>query len=132
MERAATVGRRLLRAWAADPLFAPLEKLPKVKSALESIVLDGQLAQGTGAFFANPGSSKIPSPLAETRLGEIGVPTLVLVGDLDDPEFRAHADELATGIPDAEKVVIAGSGHMSTMEKPEEVDRALGAFLAKH
>lgn len=121
-----------LRAWAADPLFAPLEKLPKVKAAVEDIVLVGHLAQGTGAFFANPGSAKAPSPLSETRLGEIGVPSLVLVGELDDPEFRAHADELADGIPGAEKVVIAGSGHMSTMEKPEEVDKALGSFLAKH
>jgi hypothetical protein len=72
-----------------------------------------------------------PAPLAETRLGELSAPTLVIVGDLDDPEFVAHADTVAAAIPGAEKVVIAGAGHMSVMEKPDEANRALEAFLAK-
>jgi pimeloyl-ACP methyl ester carboxylesterase len=73
-----------------------------------------------------------PSPLAETHLSDLGMPTLVLVGALDDPEFGAHADAVAAAVSESEKIVIDGSGHISTMEKPDDVNRALETFLAKH
>lgn len=121
-----------LRAWAGDSLLGPANKIPSVKAELEDIVMVGHLAQGTGAFFANPLSATPPTPLAETHLGDLKMPTLVIVGDLDDPEFVAHADVIAGAVGGSEKVVIEGSGHMSTMEKPDEVNQALEAFLAKH
>jgi 3-oxoadipate enol-lactonase len=121
-----------LRAWMGDALFVPAGKIAQVKADLEEIVLVGHLGLGTGAYFANPLSAMSPSPLAETRLGDLKMPMLVIVGDLDDPEFVAHADFIAGAVSGSEKVVIEGSGHMSTMEKPDEVNQALEAFLAKH
>jgi pimeloyl-ACP methyl ester carboxylesterase len=121
-----------LRGWMSDALFVPASKNAEVKAELEEIVMVGHLAQGPGAFFSNPGSAMSPSPLPETHLSDLGMPTLVLVGALDDPEFRAHADAVAAAVPGSEKIVIEGSGHMSTMEKPDDVNRALEAFLAKH
>ena len=95
-------------------------------------MLGGHLALGAGAFFANPLTAATPAPLAETRLSEIAVPTLVVVGDLDDPEFVEHADTLATTVPGAQKLVIEGAGHMSPMEKPDEVNAALNAWSTAH
>ena len=120
-----------LRAWMSDALFVPASKNAQVKADLEEIVMVGHLAQGPGAFFSNPGSAMSPSPLPETHLSDLEMPTLVLVGALDDPEFRAHADAVAAAVSGSEKIVIEGSGHMSTMEKPDDVNRALEAFLAK-
>ena len=62
-------------------------------------------------------------------LGAIGCPTLVLVGDSDQltpPELSA---ELADGIPEARLVVVAGSGHLTPLDQPEEVTKALVAWL---
>lgn len=68
-------------------------------------------------------------PQASTRLEEIGCPTLVLVGDLDQPAILEVADQLAEGIPGARKEVIPGTAHASNMEKPAEFNRLLLEFL---
>ena len=49
------------------------------------------------------------------RLGEIACPTTVLVGDEDTP-FRAPAEALASGITDAELVVIPDAAHSPQLE----------------
>lgn len=68
-------------------------------------------------------------PQASTRLGEIGCPTLVLVGDLDQPAILEVADQLAAGISGARKEVIPGTAHAPNMEKPSEFNRLLMDFL---
>jgi 2-succinyl-6-hydroxy-2,4-cyclohexadiene-1-carboxylate synthase len=52
-----------------------------------------------------------------SRLGSIGVPTTVLVGELDR-EFRAPAELLAREIPDSFLVVLAEAGHQPQLEAP--------------
>lgn len=121
-----------LRSWLADPLFVPANWNAQVKAELDAIVLTGHVAQGAGAFFPNALTATSPSPLAETRLGELEMPTLVVVGALEDPEFIAHAGFITDAVAGAEKAVIDGAGHMSNMEKPDDVNRALEAFLSKH
>ena len=62
-------------------------------------------------------------------LGAIDRPTLVLVGDSDQltpPELSA---EIAGSIPGARLVVVAGAGHLSTLDQPEQVTRALVGWL---
>ena len=62
-------------------------------------------------------------------LGAIDRPTLVLVGDSDQltpPELSA---EIAGSIPGARLVVVAGAGHLSTLDQPDQVTRALVAWL---
>jgi 3-oxoadipate enol-lactonase len=62
-------------------------------------------------------------------LGEIAVPTLVVVGTEDAVTPRADATEMAAGIPAARLVAIEGAGHLSNLEAPDEFSRALGDFL---
>jgi 3-oxoadipate enol-lactonase len=68
-------------------------------------------------------------PPASVRLGEIGVPTLILVGDEDVEDFRLIADRLAAEIAGARKLVIPDAAHVLALEKPDEFNRALLDFL---
>ena len=62
-------------------------------------------------------------------LGQIKCPTLVVVGDEDQLTPPELADEMADGISGARLEVIAGCGHMSTMEKPDQVTGLLQDWL---
>lgn len=63
------------------------------------------------------------------RLRDIAVPTLVIVGE-EDPTFPPPiARAIASGIPDAHLVVIPESGHVTPVEQPEAVTRAMRSFL---
>jgi pimeloyl-ACP methyl ester carboxylesterase len=63
-------------------------------------------------------------------LGAIEVPTLVLVGAQDALTPPELAREMADGIEGASLVVVPQSGHLSTLERPEAVTRALQAWLS--
>lgn len=64
------------------------------------------------------------------RLGEIRVPTLIFVGDRDEP-FLEPAQVMRDGIPNAELVTISNCGHSPHIEFPDEFNRILGDFLSR-
>jgi 3-oxoadipate enol-lactonase len=68
-------------------------------------------------------------PPANERLGEIRVPTLIVLGAEDVPDMTAIADVLERGIPDTRRVTIEGAGHLPSLERPEELNRLLLDFL---
>ncbi len=70
-----------------------------------------------------------PEPRATTRLADVRCATLVVVGDRDVPDMLEIADVLATSIPGARKAVIEGSGHLPSLERPDELNRLLLDFL---
>ena len=61
-------------------------------------------------------------------MGEIRVPTLVLVGD--QPYFQTRAEYLQQCIPGAQIEIFPGSGHNLMMEDPERFNEAVLKFLA--
>src|SRR5947209_5660438 len=63
-------------------------------------------------------------------LAAIGCPTLVLVGAQDEATPPALSEEMAAGIPGARLVTVPDCGHLSTMEKPEAVTRALAEWMS--
>jgi pimeloyl-ACP methyl ester carboxylesterase len=63
-------------------------------------------------------------------LPSIRVPTLVVVGERDEP-FLAAADYMAAKIPGAAKVVVRDAGHASNVDQPAAFDAAVTAFLAR-
>ena len=63
-------------------------------------------------------------PPASERLTQIKPPTLIIVGANDTAATAASADRLASLITGAQKVVIAGAGHMVNMDAPAEFNRA--------
>jgi pimeloyl-ACP methyl ester carboxylesterase len=69
------------------------------------------------------------APLLD-RLGEIRVPTTVLVGS-GDANFLAPAHELATAIPGAQRVDIPDAAHQPQLENPDAWLAAIEAHLAR-
>lgn len=69
---------------------------------------------------------------ATDDLGEIGVPTTVIVGEDDFATPPAHAEVIAGGIPGARLRVIAGALHLTPVEEPdafvEELERLVAAL----
>jgi pimeloyl-ACP methyl ester carboxylesterase len=63
------------------------------------------------------------------RLGEIRAPTLVMVGELDQPDFGEIARTLAAEIPGARFLELPGMGHLPPMEDPEQFSEAVLDFL---
>jgi pimeloyl-ACP methyl ester carboxylesterase len=70
-----------------------------------------------------------PEPRAAARLGDVRCPTLVVVGDRDVPDLLEIANVLKTSVPGARKAVIEGSGHLPSLERPNELNRLLLEFL---
>jgi pimeloyl-ACP methyl ester carboxylesterase len=65
----------------------------------------------------------------EGELGRVAVPTLVVLGEDEDPEQRARGERLAERIAGARLARIAGAGHMVPLEQPAALASAVGAFL---
>jgi pimeloyl-ACP methyl ester carboxylesterase len=70
------------------------------------------------------------TPTAD-RLSEIGVPTLVVAGDLDVPAILTIADALARGIAGAEKRILTGRSHHPNLEDPRTFNDLLLEFLRR-
>ena len=70
-------------------------------------------------------------PDAGPVLPTIQVPTLVLTGADDQWSTPEVHRAMAAAIPHAELVLIPRAAHMSTMERPEEVTRAMRAWLQR-
>jgi len=62
------------------------------------------------------------------HLPEIRVPTLVIVGELDEP-FIGASEYMAAKIPGARLEVIPGAGHAANLDNPDHFNRVLSAFL---
>ncbi len=67
---------------------------------------------------------------ARPMLATIACPTLVVVGEGDELTPPALAEEIAGGIAGARLVVVPDSGHLSTLEQPAAVNRALAEWLS--
>ena len=63
------------------------------------------------------------------RLGEIEVPALIVVGEMDEPLPPAYSREIVGALVNASLVEVKKAGHMSNLEQPELFNAALLAFL---
>ncbi len=84
--------------------------------------LPGILAIGRGIFSR--------SSVLE-RLGEIRVPTLVMVGEDDISRPPHESERIARAIPGARLERISEAGHMANLERPDRVTPILESFLAQ-
>ncbi len=69
-------------------------------------------------------------PDSRPQLAAIRCPSLVLVGDSDAITPPEAARNIAAGIAAARLVIVGQSGHLSTLEQPDAVTRALIDWLA--
>jgi pimeloyl-ACP methyl ester carboxylesterase len=93
--------------------------------------LNRQMAEDVGPeAFVRQQTATMGRPDSRPMLATIDCPTLVLVGEQDELTPPGHAREIADGIRGARLVMVPDSGHLSTLEQPDAVTRALLEWLA--
>jgi pimeloyl-ACP methyl ester carboxylesterase len=83
------------------------------------------------ALRAPPAGAELDAAPAHARLGEIGVPALVMQGSLDFPHIVARSRRMASALPRGTLAEIGGTAHLPSLERPEEVTRAVAAFAGR-
>jgi len=132
-----TASRRDLMALAKadgiDPISDRLLPLFIDGSRLDDAALVDtvrQMARDTGVeSFLRQETAIMGRKDARADLADITCPTLVVCGDRDTLLPPDLSREIAAGIPGARLEMIEGSGHLTTLEKPDAVNRVLADFL---
>jgi 3-oxoadipate enol-lactonase len=101
--------------WAgAGPAAAVTEQL---RSAARAVLSSGDLEQ--------------PDPPVFDRLGEISVPTSLLVGDADYPPLIQANRQAAARIPGCELTVVPGMDHLPPLREPDLVLSTIRSTLSR-
>lgn len=87
------------------------------------------ISRRTPDVFASQIQALLARPDATTLLPQIPCPTLLLCGRDDQWSPLARHEVMQQAIPGARLEVIEMSGHMTTLEQPQSVSRALAAWL---
>ena len=113
-----------------EPLFFSwVHRSRRTDGQLRQIVW--RMAEETGPeAFVRQQTAIMTRPDSRPGLAAIRCPTLVLVGDGDEATPPDRAAEIANGIAGARLVTVPESGHLSTLEQPQHVTRALLEWLA--
>ncbi|MPV36979.1 alpha/beta fold hydrolase [Georgenia subflava] len=69
---------------------------------------------------------------ADVDLADVTAPTLAVSGDLDLSDFAGVADRVAAAVPGAERVRLAGVGHLPSLERPDATASLVRDFLLRH
>ena len=80
------------------------------------------------AWAAGAEEEELDPPVSD-RLGEVRCPTLVLVGDEDVSDMVAIAAHVADSVGGARLVTVSGAAHLPSLERADEVNTLLLAFL---
>lgn len=100
-----------------------------VDEALTTLIASMADDVGKDAFFRQQ-RAIIDRVDSRPYLGRIQCPTLVLCGRDDAIAPLEVHEEMAGGIPDAGLRVVEHCGHLSTLERPEAVTRAMAAWIS--
>lgn len=101
-------------------------------NAADEAQVEGYLAlvrRAGAAQLVRQNRAVMARPDLRPLLARISCPALVMVGEADQLTPPEHADEIAAGIAGAQRMTIAGAGHMLTLEQPDRVAQALLQWL---
>ncbi|WP_316175267.1 MULTISPECIES: alpha/beta hydrolase [unclassified Bradyrhizobium] len=89
------------------------------------------LKKNAAALRAPPTGATLDVAPAFPRLAEIVAPSLVIRGDLDFPHIQQRSRLLAATMPNGSGHELAGTAHLPSLERPQEVMRLIADFLAR-
>jgi 3-oxoadipate enol-lactonase len=112
--------------WVDGPARSP----ESVDSSVRERVREMNLATFTRHDEYERAEPQPLEPEASSRLAQIRMPTLVVVGDQDVSGIQANAERLATEISGARKVIIPNTAHVPNMERPQEFNKIVLDFLS--
>jgi pimeloyl-ACP methyl ester carboxylesterase len=84
-----------------------------------------------GTPEVNPLMMKTQPNYSARDMAEIGAPVTIVQSEHDEFIKREHAEYLAQSIPNAELVVLNGVSHFAPLQRPEQFNDALLAFLRR-
>lgn len=108
----------------AHPLFAVACEQPDVRERLAEI-----LGGYSGWHAVNDDPVRTPIPPAIQRLEQITAPTLVILGERDEPDYHNQAHLLAERLPHATLLTLPGIGHVVPLEAAAQLSQILSEFL---
>ena len=82
------------------------------------------------AFAADRTLPRMIDPPAIGRISSIDVPTLLIVGENDDPDAHRIVALLEREIAGARRVDIPNTAHVPQLDEPERFRAAVESFLA--
>jgi pimeloyl-ACP methyl ester carboxylesterase len=114
----------VVRAWTLPAGRAEVRELVAVmqRRALE-------LQTSAPAVAEAPDPLERPGLAVDEALARLGMPSLVVAGGRDLPDFIDSARQLSDALPAAELVTIATAGHLVPLDEPEEFRTVLLEFL---
>ena len=125
-----TAAEESVRLWVDGPNRSPEEVDGGFRTAVTGMVLRSYEMQ-QGAWEAGAREEDVLDPPIGGRLDEIRCPTLVLVGEQDVADMRAIATHLAESISGARLATVADASHLPSLERADEVNSLLLAFLGE-
>lgn len=125
----ARVAELQLHIWIDGPHRQPDEVTPDVRQRALAMTQTPVQRMTWATVDMQPANPLVPPAMAQ--LHKVHVPTLVVVGALDDGEILRAGDILATEIAGAQKAVIANAAHIPSMEQPAEFNQLVLEFLDK-
>jgi pimeloyl-ACP methyl ester carboxylesterase len=96
--------------------------------ALLNSIID-MIGRKTAEVYAAQIKALLERPDATPLMGKIHCPTMVLCGRQDSWSVLSQHERMADAIPHSRLVVIEECGHMSTIERPNDVTAALKQWL---
>jgi 3-oxoadipate enol-lactonase len=115
-----------LRTWVDGPRRSPDDVDPEVRARVAEMQKRAYELQIP--VWETAEEEPLVGDLAE-RIGEVGAPTLVLVGEEDVPDVHEIADRLERELPNARRASIADTAHVPSLERPREFDQLVLPFL---
>jgi len=90
-----------------------------------------EIAKANSHIHKNPPNKlqKSPEPPAFTKLNQIHIPTILIVGDRDVKGMQLMTKRLHELIPGSKLSVIRGADHIANMSRPEEFNAIVSSFL---
>ena len=110
--------------WLEHSIFEPARNNVLVFKKLAEQVLSY-----SGWHWVNKNPIRTLVPPAIEQLQNVDKPALILIGQLDIPDFKELAHSMHQQIKDSRLIEISGAGHMSNMEKPDLVNDVIHQFL---
>jgi len=112
--------------FCADPAnWEALKAAPEGQNSPEWPIEQVRAGEAAARIFWPLGNTKL-----EKRLPLISAPTLLLWGSDDKIMPRGYADKFAAGISGKTEIkIIAGAGHLSELDKPDEVAAAILGWI---
>ncbi len=125
-----TAAEESVRLWVDGPSRSREEVDAGFRAAVTRMVLRSYEMQ-EGAWEAGAREEDVLDPPVGSRLDEIRCPTLVLVGDHDVGDMRAIAAHVAESIDGGRLVTVPNAAHLPSLERADEVNLLLLAFLGE-